>query len=275
MKRILAIVGTLAVISIAAQAQVLLSGGLTYSQNFDTLVTSSTTATPSWADNTTLLGWYARRAATTSTGPYGSFTYASLRLDNGANNNNGWVFDYGAFSSTDRALGSIGSGTIKSNAFGVEIRNDRALPVTLDSIAYNGEQWRLGAGNVSSTNYLWFSYQVSSSALTDPFSTPSGWTPFNALTFTNRVFATATSDPAAGLDGNANAVAISSTMTGITLQPGDEVFLRWVDPDETGNDMGMAVDNVAVTFSEVPEPSTAVLGGLALFGLIAWRRMRR
>jgi hypothetical protein len=275
MKRTIAIIGAVTLLSVAAQAQVLLSGGLTYSQNFDTLATSSTTAQPSWTDNSTLLGWYARRAATTSTGPYGSFTYATLRLSAGENNS-GSMYDYGTFSSTDRALGSIGSGTIKSNAFGVEIKNDRAVAVTLDSISYNGEQWRLGQGNASATNYLWFAYQTSSSALTDPFSTPSGWTPFNALTFTNHVFASSTSDPVFGaIDGNANAVTISATMTGITLNPGDEVFLRWMDPDETGNDAGMAIDNVVVSFSEVPEPSTAVLGGLALFGLIAWRRMRR
>ncbi len=272
MKKIIALIGTIGVLSLAAQAQVLLSGGLTYSQNFDTLITSSTGTTMSWTDNSTLLGWYARRAATTSTGPYGSFTYATLRVSNGSENN-GWVYDYGTWSATDRALGSIGSGTIKSNAVGVEIRNDRAVAVTLDSVSYNGEQWRVGQANVSSTNILWFGYQTSSSAITDPLNT-STWTPFTALNFTNRVFLTSSTDPYGAIDGNANSVAISSTITGVTLNPGDEVFLRWVDPDEQGNDMGMAVDNVVVTFSEVPEPSTAVLGGLALFGLIAWRRFR-
>jgi hypothetical protein len=276
MKRIIAIIGAVVITSVAAQAQVLLSSGLTYSQNFDTFATSSSSVsgTMSWTDNSTLLGWYARRTATTSSGPYGSFTYATLRVSIGTDNN-GSVYDYGSVSSTDRAMGSIGSGTIKSNAFGVEIKNDRAVAVNLDSISYNGEQWRLGQGNISSTNYLWFFYRTSSSPIIDPEPLPtSTWTPFNALTFTNRVFATATSDAGVALDGNANSVAISSTLTGVTLNPGDEVFLRWVDPDEAGNDMGMAIDNVQVTFSEVPEPSTAVLGGLAFFGLIAWRRFR-
>ena len=272
MKRIIAIIGVVGIVSLAAQAQVLLSSGLTYSQNFDTLATSSAGGAPSWTDNSTLLGWYARRAATTSTGPYGSFTYASLRLSNGSENN-GWVYDYGTWSSTDRALGSVGSGTIKSNAFGIEIRNDTANAVTLDNIAYTGEEWRIGQGNTANANTLWFGYQTSSSAITDPLNT-STWTAFTALNFVNPVFATTTYGP---IDGNAagNYTSISSTMTGITLNPGDEIFLRWVDPDETGNDMGLAIDNVVVTFSQVPEPSTAVLGGLALFGLIAWRRMRR
>jgi hypothetical protein len=271
MKRILAIIAAAGLASLAAQGQVLLSGGLTYSQNFDTLATSSTTAQPSWTDNSTLLGWYARRAATTSAGPYGSFAYASLRLDNGQLNS-GSVYDYGTFDSTDRALGSIGSGTIKSNAFGLEIRNDTTSAVNLSSISYSAEQWRLGQGNISSTNYLWFSYQTSSSAITDPLNS-STWTPFNALTFTNQVFASSTSDPGGPLDGNANAFTISSSLSGVTLNPGDEVFLRWVDPDEAGNDMGMAVDNFTVTFSKIPEPSTALLAGLALFGLISWRRL--
>ena len=87
----------------------------------------------------------------------------------------------------------------------------------------------------------------------------------------------ATSDAGVGLDGNASAnrIAISSTFTGVTLNSGDEIMFRWSDPDETGNDMGLAIDDLTVTFSQVPEPSTTVLGGLALFGMIAWRRMRR
>ena len=273
MKRIIAIIGAVGIISLAAQAQVLLTSGLTVSENFDTLTTSSTTAQPSWTDNSTLLGWYARRAATTSAGPYGSFTYATLRLSAGENSS-GSVYDYGSFSSTDRAFGSISSGTIKSNAFGLRIQNDTGSPMYVDNISFWGEQWRRGQGNFNRTNYLWFSYQKSSSAITDPFNT-STWTPFNALTFANPVFATASSDPGIALDGNAaaNRTYISVNMGNLPLSPGEEIFLRWVDPDESGNDMGLAIDDLTVTI--VPEPSTAVLGGLALLGLIAWRRMRR
>lgn len=278
MKKLIAIIACGAGLVSVVEGQVLLSGGLTYSQNFDTLATSTTTAQPAWTDNSTLTGWYVRRARTVSGGTLGSFTYPTIRLDNGGANN-GSVYDYGSFGSTDRALGSIGSGTISTNAIGVEIRNDTASAVSLDSISYNGEQWRVGQGNTNSAatiNILRFAYQVSSSPITDPRpdigNGDGGWVPFAGLNFTNNTIATSSTDPGGPIDGNVHTTAISSSLTGIILNPGDEVFLRWLDPDETGNDMGLAIDDFTANFSEVPEPSAAVLGGLGLLAFGFWRR---
>jgi hypothetical protein len=76
-------------------AQILLSGGLTYSQNFDSLASSTTTTTAPWVDNTTLSGWYASRAFTggtsTALGPY---AYSSYRVS-GGENNTGRIYSFG------------------------------------------------------------------------------------------------------------------------------------------------------------------------------------
>ena len=85
-----------------AQAQVLLSGGLTYSQNFDSLASSMTGTTVPWTDNSTLVGWYASRAITASGGAYGPTAYTSYRVAPGTNNS-GWVYSFGAARSREAA----------------------------------------------------------------------------------------------------------------------------------------------------------------------------
>jgi hypothetical protein len=60
------------------------------------------------------------------------------------------------------------------------------------------------------------------------------------------------------------------------VNPGQEIFLRWLDIDDSGNDHGLAVDDFSVRFSiAVPEPATATLAGLSALGLFFWRRNRR
>ena len=55
---------------------------------------------------------------------------------------------------------------------------------------------------------------------------------------------------------------------------GSVFYLRWADPDDTGSDSGLAIDNF--TFAAVPEPSVYVLldGGILLCGQRFLRRKR-
>ncbi len=278
MKKCLAISGGLLLAVANLQAQVLLSGGLTYSQNFDSLASVATT-TVSWTDNSTLPGWYAARAYTGGTsGPLGSYPYNSYRVS-GGEINNGWIYSFGTNGTgpiTDRAFGSISSGTPKTNAFGVRFQNDTTSVLGNVIVSYTGEQWRLGQGNVNFPNTLWFAYRIGTS-LTDPGpNNMTDWTAVAALDFTSPIMASATTDPAMPLDGNAaaNRIGFSNILIpGITLNPGEELFLRWIDPDETGNDMGLAVDDLSVNFSIVPEPSALVLVGLGVLALALRRRI--
>jgi len=283
MKKIIALIGTIGVIAVSAQAQILLSGGLTYSQNFDSLAsTSGTTTTLPWTDNTTLLGWYASRAQTAATsagGTYGPYAYTSYRVGTGSANN-GWIWDFGSLDATERAFGSIGSGTPRVQAYGVRIQNDTANLMDSVTISYTGEQWRNGGNTTAQA--LKFTYRTSSTPITDPApfdqnvagNEPGvGWTAFSALDFISpTVGATA-----AALDGNAaaNRTLFSNVLlTGVSLNPGDEIFLRWYDIDDSGSDHGFGVDDLTVSFTAVavPEPSTAALAGLGLLALSLIRR---
>ncbi len=277
MKKIFLIIAAGAV-TLGVQAQVLLSGGLTYTQNFDSLSNAPDAGSATWTDNATpgLTGWFASRAYTAgTTSAYGPFAYTTYRIGNGSANN-GSVWSFGTSGASDRALGSLGSGTPKTNVFGVWFKNDTASTVNTLTVGYTGEEWRNGGNTAVQT--LAFSYQVNSTGFTSPIGVDSapnnGWVGFSALDFlTPTTGATATA-----LDGNAAAnrtVFAPTVLTGVTLNPGDSIFIRWLDIDDSGNDHGLAVDDFSFSASVVPEPSAAALIGLASFGLICWRRTRR
>ena len=278
MKKLFAL-SCIALISFAAQAQVLLSGGLTYTQNFDSMSNAPSSSTYTWTDNATpgLEGWYASRAYVSgTTSAFGPFAWPSYRVSDGSLNNGG-LYSYGTIGSTDRALGSLSSGTPKTNAFGVLIQNDTGSAVDNILISYTGEQWRNGGNTTAQA--LAFSYSTTSSSFwvagaldTAPAGADS-WIAFNTLSFVSPTVGAA----ATALDGNnaANQVQFSNVLlTGVTLNPGDSIFLRWVDIDDSGNDHGFGVDNFSVSFSAVPEPSTLALLGLGGLGLAMLRRRR-
>jgi uncharacterized protein len=276
MKKLFAVFGSLALLS-AANGQILLSGGLSYSQNFDSLANTPDNGSVTWADNTTLPGWFASRAFTAgTTSTYGPYSYTTYRVGAGTANN-GTIWSFGAIGDSDRALGSLGSGTPKTNVFGVWIKNDTASAVDTLTIGYTGEQWRNGGNTAVQT--LAFSYQVNSTGFASPIGVDAepnnGWVPFSALNFnTPTVGATA-----AALNGNdpANRTVFAPTvLTGVTLNPGDSIFVRFRDIDDSGNDHALAVDDFSFSAAvATPEPSTAALAGLAASALFAWRRVRR
>src|ERR1035437_3082707 len=157
-----------------ASAQILMSGGA-YSQNFDSLASSGS---PSWTDNVTLSGWYISKAGGTSgNGPVTSYTAGTGSSGTGA------IYSFGATSSSERALGSVASGTPGNFAYGVRFINDTALTATNITISYTGEQWRNG-GNTNAQK-LAFSYLVSSSPITNSDAlNANSWTAFTGLDFT-------------------------------------------------------------------------------------------
>jgi hypothetical protein len=263
---------------LSADAQILLSGGLAYSQNFNSLSNTPAGTTYTWTDNATLgvEGWYASRSYSAgTTGPFGPFAYTGYRVGDGSANN-GTLWSYGTIGAIDRALGSSSSGTPKTNTWGVRFQNDNPYAVDNILISYTGEQWRNG-GNTA-VQSLFFAYKTGASpVVSSPLDVSpngvNGWIGFAGLNFNSPI----TGATAATLDGNllANQTAfVNVLLTGVTLNPGDEIFLRWLDIDDSGNDHGLAIDNFSISFTQVPEPATAALFGLAAVGLVFFQRKR-
>ena len=98
---------------------------------------------------------------------------------------------------------------------------------------------------------LAFSYFIDSiPILSSDAAGANAWVSFSALSFNSpTVGATA-----AALDGNAPAnrqVFSPTLLTTVVVFPGQEIFFRWFDPNDTGNDHGMAVDDLTISFTGV------------------------
>ena len=219
-----------AAIATPAFAQVSLTAlDAPYTQNFDVLPTTGSTT---WTDNSTIAGWYLARTGT----PVPPFTVAA----SAGTSNSGSFFSFGTGAASDRALGSQGSNATADQFYGVRLQNNTGATITSLDIAYVGEQWRNG-GNTA-TQSLEFSYVVGPSPLTDLIS---AGTAFASLNFPSPI----TGATAAALDGNAaaNRLALSATISGLTIPAGSEVMLRWKDANDAGNDHGLAIDDFSVT----------------------------
>lgn len=205
-------------------------------ENFDVLANTGTGII--WTNNSTIPGWYSSRAA------YNSGTGSS---------NAGALYSFGVAGTnlvTDRALGSIGSGSTGTIYWGVKLTNNTGATITSLDVSYVGEQWRNGGSStnqpLSIAQTVDFQYQIANAGLITGINNPTtGWIDHDPLDFTSPTFGTVA---AAALDGNAgaNRVAKSATLS-IVIGNGQEVWLRWTDIDHTGNDHALAIDDFSVT----------------------------
>jgi len=232
--------------TLSAPAQIAINVG-TYSQAFNTLANSGTAN--SWTDNITLPGWYAAQGGT-STGI--TMYRASAGSDSsGAIYSFGSSFGFGSAPTTDRALGSLPVNATGSIAFGVRFTNNTPNPVTQFAVSYTGEQWRGSGGGTPQS--LAFAYRIASVPLANPESgTTVNWVGVSALNFTSPNLVTS------GLmDGNlaTNRQRFEGiVISGINLLPGQELFLRWLDVNDSGNDHGLGVDDLTVFFPTNARP---------------------
>jgi len=268
----------------AARGAVLYStAASTYSQNFDSLPTTpenvSLGNTPTgWTDdnaapaagNFSIVGWYLFHPTSQTEGGFNN--HQRMRITSG-NTTTGSFYSFGSSASTDRALGDIGSSTTTSAGaplvFGARFTNNTG--VTLDSFTldFTAEQWRDGGttttGSVAQS--VTFGWKVGAANIQD-----TGFTAAAGLGFTSPTFG-ATAGTA--LDGNAaaNRVAIGPvTVSGLNWAPGTDLWIRWEDVDHTGNDHGLAIDDLHFS-ADVPEPTG--LGVLALSAVVLAARRRR
>lgn len=217
--------------------------GGTYFQDFDTLASTGTTI--SWTDNSTLLGWYA--AKQTPSGPLATYVVGD------GSSNSGQVYSFGTTGSSDRALGSVGSGTPVTIYYGMQLVNNTGITLSAFSLSYTGEQWRATGltGSAAVVNTLSFSYSTTATSI----SATSGYNATNTLDFKAP---DAGSPPGwtgadAAVNGNDPMFqrAISSTVSILGgWAPGASLWLRWTDINDAGNDQGLGIDNLS--FSAVP-----------------------
>ena len=204
------------------------SFGTAVPEDFNTLVSSSTSST-------TPTGWGFSESGTNANTSYTAGTGSSTTGD---------TYSFGAISNTERAFGGLRSGSLIP-IIGASFTNNTGGTITSLTISYTGEQWREGVTNRGAADRL--DFQIS----TDVTSLASGtYTDVNALDFSSPN----TTAAAGALDGNAigNRTPISSTITGLSIANGATFFIRWTDFDISSSDDGLAIDDFSLTANGNP-----------------------
>lgn len=237
-----------------ALAQVPLTGFAPYTENFNTLSTS--TAQTNFVNNTTLKGVYAQAVLD----GYGAYPQGNTPVpcfgNDGGQHPEANYYSFGTAGSTDRALGGIAT-TFYSNGYpltgngyvAMRFVNNTGRAIANLEVSYAMEQW-YNSGKMDKAQ-LAFDYQV-------PATTFGGMMEVGAWTNvpTLGVAAPSTATMVASKNGNApaNRRVLSATINNLNLAVGKEVVLRWkyvMNKDSNGN--GLSVDDVTVT----PEAGTA------------------
>lgn len=227
-----------------------------YFEDFDTLISTGTATVPGALPN----GFEFLEVGTNANRIYTAGTGSS---------NAGDTYSFGAAGSTDRALGTLLSGTLQSR-FGVQLINGLNRTITALNISYVGEQFRLGT--INRADRLAFSYSTNATTLNNG----------TYINLTDLDFSSPTTTGTTGaLNGNAaaNQAVRVGTIAGLELLAGQSIFLRFLDIDVNGADDGLGVDNFrveAVTLAAVPEPATWAMM-ITGFGFVggALRQRRR
>jgi hypothetical protein len=236
----------------AIQAQIVLpSAAAVYAQTFDGLSASGTAN--AWANDSTLPGW--------SLNSFVLGTPATYRASSGTDNA-GAFYSYGT--TADRALGSQASNGTGTMSIALGVTNGSNTTFDSVTIGFNGEQWRNGGNTAAQSMGFEYAFGATLAAAT-------GWSTPGGFVWSSPV----TGAAAAAVDGNvAGLVAGKGGTIMTTWLPGETLWLRWVDLNNTGNDHGLAIDDFRLSVTAIPEPGTTalLLAGLAAVGLVARRR---
>ena len=199
-------------------------------------------------------GWYGANVG-------GSSSNTEFKAHNGslAGSAGRGVVSFGMDGSNERALGALSTSN-QVNAFGIVLFNNTSDTFQSLDISFFGEQWR--AGDADLFNTLTFSYGFGTS-LADATNS------FSSLDFLTPNL----SGGEIAIDGNApeNRTALGDTITGLNWAPGQSLVLRWDAIDLSGQDNGLAIDDLTLT-GVIPAPGVLALIGLA--GLAGGRRRR-
>jgi len=208
-----------------AQAFSFTAGQLSYNETFDGMGPTGTTYLP---------GWNAIRWA--GTGTIGD--QLVLTVGDGSSNSGG-IYNLGTTAATDRAFGSLGSGSTVPR-FGAFFMNNTGSSITQIDLTGTMEQWR--SGSTATVNEVdAFEYSLDATDLNS-----GTWTAVTSFDLVEKITSSTT---AAALDGNLpeNQTAISANIIGVNWTPGAKLWIRWSDVNDLGSDGICSIDNMVMT----------------------------
>ncbi len=240
MKKLLLIIVSFVFISwgqsVFAQAFTFTSGQLTYNEAFDGMGATGTAY---------LTGWTAVRASGSGT------VGATLTLvANNGSANSGGVYNVGTDAATDRAFGTLASGSTVPS-MGAFFTNNTGGNISQLSLSGVMEQWRSGSSNTID-EICTFEYSTDATDLLT-----GTWTALTGFNFVEKITSSTTAAP---LDGNLpeNQTALSATMVGLSWPSGTNLWIRWTDVNDGGSDGMYSIDNLSITASATASPNISV-----------------
>jgi PKD repeat protein len=158
-------------------------------------------------------------------------------------------YNFGTNGGADRALGAVGGSSVLRDT---EARfvNVSGMFISAFNVSYTGEQWRFGgAGAVANTLSMQYSTDGTN------FSNMGSQFNFTSPTLSSFVVALDGNDPTNRVTSIGGSYVPAASITN-----GQPFYLRWADPDETGPDMGLAIDDLTLTFTLSVPPPPVVAG---------------
>ncbi|RFC54239.1 T9SS type A sorting domain-containing protein [Brumimicrobium aurantiacum] len=210
-------------------------------------------------------------ASTGTTNNYSTLPSGWVALETGSNADDiyrasdgyysgGDLYSLGTIGSTERALGSVGSGSNPQVYFACQFVNQTTTTINSVEINFNGELWRVGNPTRSTgPDTLRFSYGINPTSIDNN----AAFTYESSMFFVSPAAPTATANTEA--DGNlaANQTSLSGVLN-INLAPQDTLWLRWRDDNSSSYDDALGVDDLTVEFSAQPTVNTQLFNQFEL-----------
>ena len=185
-----------------------------------------------------LNGWYAAK----NSGTGNTATDISVNT----NSSSGGLYNFGPLGGSERALGSIGAGSV-AVTYGALFTNSSAGTITNVRISVKGEFWR---SSTSVTNVLTNGYgKVDGTTITTGnfLTATTGVGTVAALNIVGPA-PVATNGPIDGTQ-TINQTNLTSVSLPLVLLAGETGFIRWQDVDDNpGSDAGLAIDDFVLTY---------------------------
>ncbi|MBP6758288.1 MAG: T9SS type A sorting domain-containing protein [Flavobacterium sp.] len=210
-----------------------------YSEDFDGMGSTETTFIPGWT------------AIDVNTG-----TTLSMGITNGSTSA-GNVYNVGLVGSEERAFGTLADGTTVP-ALGAVFVNNTENTVSKISIQTRMEQWRQ-SGNSSVTETVAFYYSLDATSLTT-----GTWIPVTALNLNEKLTGVNTNT---AVNGNlaANYTNMSNIISGLNWANGTNLWVKWVDANESGANGMYAIDNFIISVNQVLGVKQNAIAGLNMY----------
>ncbi|OGX85720.1 hypothetical protein BEN47_14630 [Hymenobacter lapidarius] len=209
-------------------------GNTAYTQDFNTLASTGTSsAVPAGFG-------FVETNAGTGTGANDTYTAVTVTATSAPSAGDTYSFGFGTSATTDRAFGSIRSGSLVPQ-FGFAFTNNTGAAVNSVTVSYTGEVYRLASTTTARADRLDFQYSTTATSLS-----AGTYTDADALDYTGPVNSNTTST---GYDGNdpANRTTVTGIITGLSITPGATFYIRFSDFDAAGSDDGLAIDDFSIT----------------------------